>query len=80
MTQAARLGADAVLVVTPAYVKPSQKGLIEFYRLIADKGALPIVLYNVSALVANFTGLNRALIMGCGKMSYFRNCTCIVRT
>lgn len=45
--QAAEMGADAVLVVTPAYVKPSQKGLVKFYKTVADDGALPVVLYNV---------------------------------
>lgn len=41
------MGADAVLVVTPAYVKPSQKGLVKFYQTVADKGDLPVILYNV---------------------------------
>lgn len=45
--RAAAMGADAALVVTPPYVRPTQAGLIAHYRAIADDGALPVVLYNV---------------------------------
>lgn len=46
------LGADAALIMTPAYIKPSQQGLLEHYRYIANQSALPIILYNVPSRTA----------------------------
>ena len=40
-------GVSAILSVTPYYNRPSQAGLKEHYRLIADHSPLPIILYNV---------------------------------
>lgn len=43
------LGADAVLVVTPPYVRPTQEGLRRHYLEVAEHGDAPVVLYNVPA-------------------------------
>jgi 4-hydroxy-tetrahydrodipicolinate synthase len=48
MTQfSEKIGADAVLIVTPYYNKPTQQGLYEHYEEIAKSSNLPIVTYNV---------------------------------
>jgi 4-hydroxy-tetrahydrodipicolinate synthase len=40
-------GADAALVVTPYYNKPTQEGLYQHFKDIHDKGGLPIIIYNI---------------------------------
>jgi 4-hydroxy-tetrahydrodipicolinate synthase len=48
MTQHAKdAGADAALIVTPYYMKPTSRGIYEHYFTIASKVDLPLILYNI---------------------------------
>ena len=44
---AEKSGADAALIVTPYYNKPTQSGLYEHFKTIADKTNIPIIIYNI---------------------------------
>jgi 4-hydroxy-tetrahydrodipicolinate synthase len=45
--QAEKVGADAVLLVTPYYNKPSQPGVLHHFRQVAEASSLPVMLYDV---------------------------------
>jgi len=44
---AEKVGADAALIVTPYYNKPTQEGLYQHYKAINDKCGIPIIIYNI---------------------------------
>ena len=52
--QAAGAGADASLQVSPYYNRPTQKGLYEHFKAIAQSVKIPVILYNI----AGRTGVN----------------------
>lgn len=51
-SRAMDIGVDAALIMTPAYVKPTQKGLLAHYKAISEYSSLPIILYNVPSRTA----------------------------
>jgi 4-hydroxy-tetrahydrodipicolinate synthase len=57
--QAAKIGADAMLLVTPYYNKPSQAGVLEHFRRVVEAGGgLPTMLYDVPGRTATTIALD----------------------
>ena len=52
--KAEKLGLDAALLVVPYYNKPSQEGLYQHYKAVAQNSGLPLILYNIPGR----TGIN----------------------
>ena len=46
-------GVDALLIASPAYVKPSQEGILQHYKSLSEASPLPIILYNVPGRTAS---------------------------
>ena len=46
-SHAEKIGANAALIVTPYYNKPTQEGLYQHYKAINDKCGIPIIIYNI---------------------------------
>jgi 4-hydroxy-tetrahydrodipicolinate synthase len=50
--QAERAGVDAVLIVTPYYIRPPQAGLVEYFVEIGRKTSLPVLIYHIPGRAA----------------------------
>ncbi|MES2536197.1 MAG: 4-hydroxy-tetrahydrodipicolinate synthase [Pseudomonadota bacterium] len=49
---AVKAGADALLVVTPYYIRPSQRGLVAYYHDIGQRSDLPLMMYHIPGRAA----------------------------
>lgn len=58
-------GIEALLTVTPFYVKPTQAGLVEHYSAIADASPLPVILYNVPGRTGVNMDANTTITLSC---------------
>ena len=43
------VGADATLIVTPYYNKPTQEGMYQHFKMVAEAADLPLIIYNIPA-------------------------------
>jgi 4-hydroxy-tetrahydrodipicolinate synthase len=51
-TAAEKAGVDAVLVVTPYYIKPPQQGLVEYFCAVGERVDLPLMIYHIPGRAA----------------------------
>lgn len=51
-SRAEKAGADALLVVTPYYIRPPQQGLVEYYVAIGTRTELPLMVYHIPGRAA----------------------------
>jgi 4-hydroxy-tetrahydrodipicolinate synthase len=49
---AAQAGADALLIVTPYYIRPPQRGLVEYYADLGKRSDLPMMIYHIPGRAA----------------------------
>ncbi len=59
---AAKQGADALLIVTPYYIRPPQRGLVAYYNELGKRSDLPLLMYHIpgrTAVTAELSTLER---------------------
>lgn len=67
-TEAEKVGADALLVVTPYYNKATQKGLKEHFTMIANSVRIPILLYNIPGRTGGVNILPETVVALCREV------------
>ncbi|MDD3414441.1 MAG: 4-hydroxy-tetrahydrodipicolinate synthase [Lachnospiraceae bacterium] len=66
--EAEKLGADALLIVTPYYNKATQKGLKEHFTIIAGEVQIPIILYNIPGRTGGVNILPETVVELCNTV------------
>ena len=67
-TEAEKLGADGLLLVTPYYNKATQKGLKEHFKMIAEAVNIPILLYNIPGRTGGVNILPETVVSLCREV------------
>ena len=67
-TEAEKIGADALLVVTPYYNKATQKGLKEHFTMVANSVQIPILLYNIPGRTGGVNILPETVVSLCKEV------------
>ena len=49
---ATKVGADALLIVTPYYIRPPQRGMVEYYKDLGRRSPLPLLMYHIPGRAA----------------------------
>jgi len=78
---AQKSGADAVLVVTPYYNKPSQEGLYQHFKTVAESIEIPLFIYNIPGRsVVDMSIATMARLARLPNVAGVKDCTELART
>ena len=66
--EAAQVGADGILLVTPYYNKATQKGLFEHFKIVAESIKVPMILYNIPGRTGGVNILPETVVRLCREV------------